>query len=122
MQTNTPHDLIKSCGLTSVSRHSLVLRSSNLQVVIKLKLSVLPAGLIFEPFNPRHRACLPEQSLKAYNLTVKLKICKNKLFHGICKGYNFNFMCTGTPLKLILNALLAKPIVVAVYGPAVHVR
>ena len=24
------------------------------------------------PFYPRHRACLPEQSLKAYNLAVKL--------------------------------------------------
>jgi len=43
-----------------------------------------------QPFNPRHRACLPEQSLKAYNLTVKRrKIRKNKQFHGNFKAYNF---------------------------------
>ena len=43
-----------------------------------------------QPFNPWHRACLPEQSLKAYNLTVKRrKICKNKQFYGNFKAYNF---------------------------------
>ena len=37
--------------------------------------------------NPWHRAKLPERSLKA---TVKRqKNCKNKLFLGNCKGYNF---------------------------------
>jgi hypothetical protein len=40
-----------------------------------------------QPFNPRHRACLPEQSLKAYNLTMKRhKIRKNKLFLGNFKA------------------------------------
>jgi len=44
---------------------------------------------------------------KVWRLITKLwnveKIRKNNLFHGNCKGYNFNFMCT--PLKLILRAI-----------------
>ena len=39
---------------------------------------------------PRHRAGLPKQSFKTYNLFVKRqKNCKNIIFHGNCKGNIF---------------------------------
>ena len=61
-------------------------------------------GPMIYPFNPRYRAKLPEQSLKAHNLTVKRQ--KNKMSYSteIARATTFNFMCT--PLKLILSALI----------------
>ena len=57
----------------------------------------------FLPFTPRHRAILPEQSLKAYNFTVKRqKIIKIYYSTEIARATIFNFMCTP---KFILSAL-----------------
>ena len=39
--------------------------AQHLKIYLKNKLTFNPS------FNPRDRACLPEQSLKAYNLAVK---------------------------------------------------
>jgi len=57
----------------------------------------------FNPFYPWHRACLPKQSLKAYNLTVhrQKRNHKNKIFHGNCMENIFN-------MTIPLNSIISK--------------
>ena len=66
------------------------------------------------PFNPQHRACLPKQSLKAYNLTVKRpKNCKIVWETSLHK-YPFKFNNKQDIRK--------KPSTLVLSGPAVNVR